>query len=108
MYQNNTGDGFCSQIVDENVCLERRRVIDERCSRDKFDISEQKRRTEKLEEMSIVMGQILEHMNEKLDDNKSRITILEKHRLSVLKKWETAIISSLAGTIIGGLISLIF
>lgn len=97
-----------SPAVLENVCRERRKVLDERCARDKSDILDQQARTQKLEEMSIVMGQILERWSGQLEDHDSRLKALESRPRTIVSKWETAIISSAAGLLFGALCSFLF
>lgn len=93
-------------IVTEDLCRERRSKFDERCARDIRDIASQSQRLKTLEEMSITMSQILENMAEKTEQHEQRLKVLEQRRITLLNKWETALIGNLSGLVVGYLISL--
>lgn len=93
-------------IVTEDLCRERRSKFDERCARDIRDIATQSQRLKTLEEMSITMSQILENMAEKTEQHEQRLKVLEQRRITLLNKWETALIGNLSGLVVGYLISL--
>ena len=56
--------------------------------------------------MSITMSQILENMAEKTEQHEQRLKVLEQRRITLLNKWETALIGNLSGLVVGYLISL--
>lgn len=93
--------------VTENLCRERRSKFDERCARDIRDIESQSRRLKTLEEMSITMGQILKNMAEKTEQHERRLKVLEERRVTLLNKWETAIVGNITGIILGYIVSLL-
>ena len=93
-------------MVTEDLCRERRSKFDERCARDITDIAAQSQRLKTLEEMSITMSQILENMAEKTEQHEQRLKVLEQRRITLLNKWETALIGNLSGLVVGYLISL--
>lgn len=93
-------------VVTEDLCKERRSKFDERCARDIRDIASQSQRLKTLEEMSITMGQILKNMAEKTEQHEQRLKVLEQRRVTLLNKWETAVIGNLSGLLLGYLISL--
>lgn len=95
-------------VVTEELCKERRSKFDERCARDIRDISSQSQRLKTLEEMSITMGQILKNMAEKTEQHEQRLKVLEQRRVTLLNKWETAVIGNISGIVVGYLISLFF
>lgn len=80
--------------------------IRRRCARDIRDIAAQSQRLKTLEEMSITMSQILENMAEKTEQHEQRLKVLEQRRITLLNKWETALIGNLSGLVVGYLISL--
>jgi hypothetical protein len=93
--------------VTESLCKERRSKFDERCARDIKDIESQALRLKTLEEMSITMGQILKNMDQKTEQHERRISALEGRPLSILNKWETAVIGSLVGLVLSFIFSLL-
>lgn len=93
-------------MVTEDLCREMRSKFDERCARDIRDIAAQSQRLKTLEEMSITMSQILENMAEKTEQHEQRLKVLEQRRITLLNKWETALIGNLSGLVVGYLISL--
>ena len=95
-------------VVTEELCKERRSKFDELCARDIRDIASQSQRLKTLEEMSITMGQILKNMAEKTEQHEQRLKVLEQRRVTLLNKWETAVIGNISGIVVGYLISLFF
>jgi hypothetical protein len=71
-------------MVDEQLCEQRQKTVDERCRREQKDMEkfetkqeEGEKRSEKLEELSIKMGEILKNHDEKLTNHDRRIVQLE-------------------------------
>ena len=71
-------------MMDEQICEQRQKTIDERCRRDQKDIEklqvkqeEFEKRSEILEELNIKMGEILKSHEEKLTNHDRRIVQLE-------------------------------
>ena len=70
--------------IDEQLCRQRQKMVDERCQRSQKDMEkleakqeENEKRSEKLEELSIKMGEILKSHEEKLTNHDRRIVQLE-------------------------------
>lgn len=96
------------EIVNEQLCLQRQKMIDERCRRGQKDIEklEQKqeaceKRSEVLEELNIKMGEILKNHDEKLNNHDTRIGKLESVSVA---HWNSLVNYALAG-VVGALVA---
>ncbi len=65
------------EIVSENMCSERRKVISESNERDRNTILVMDERMRKLENLSIQLGEMLKTDHEKIDDCNKRLEVLE-------------------------------
>jgi hypothetical protein len=95
-------------MLDEQICEERRKTIDERCAREQKDVEklgekqeEGEKRSQKLEELNIKMGEILKNHEEKLTNHGMRIDRLESVSGS---RWNALVNYLLAGAT-GALVS---
>lgn len=95
-------------MMDEQICGERRKTIDERCAREQKDVEkledkqeEGEKRSRKLEELNIKMGEILKNHEEKLTNHGMRIDRLESVSGS---RWNALVNYLLAGAT-GALVS---
>ena len=64
-------------MVSENICSERRRVISERNERDRKVIEGIDERMRKLENLSIQLGEMLKTEHEKIENCNKRLEVLE-------------------------------
>ena len=85
------------------LCAERRRTIDERFARDLKDIDDCKIRLQKIEELTIKMGELVEANQKAVEDHDSRLCALE-HRPSM---WWDKLLSAGISAGVAALISLI-
>lgn len=95
-------------MLDEQICEERQKIIDERCARAQRDLEkleekqeEGEKRSRKLEELNIKMGEILKNHEEKLTNHGMRIDRLESISGS---RWNALVNYLLAGAT-GALVS---
>lgn len=95
-------------MMDEQLCEQRQKTIDERCQREQKDIEkldvkqeECEKRSQKLEELNIKMGEILKNHEEKLTNHDRRIVQLESVSGT---RWNSMVIYLLAG-MVGALVS---
>ena len=89
------------QFVSRGVCAERHNTLNERCARDKADISEQKKRLHALEEVSLKMSQLLEQLCRQTQSCDERLKKLEQKPEALLSRVQAVAISSLCGLILG-------
>ena len=88
--------------VDKAVCEAKCKVMDERFARDLRDIDDCKIRLQKIEELTIKMGELVEANQKAVEDHDSRLCALE-HRPSMsagISAGVAAIISALAAMIV--------
>lgn len=65
--------------VTSDICDTRRRVMDERFARDKERLDRQEDKQDRLETLTVQMGEILKNQNKAIESHDVRITTLE-HR----------------------------
>ncbi len=91
------------EMLNEQICLQRQKMIDERCRRGQKDIEKLElkqegceKRSEVLEELNIKMGEILKNHDEKLTNHDKRIVKLEN---TAGERWNSLVNYALAGVI---------
>lgn len=96
------------EMLNEQLCLQRQKTIDERCRRGQKDIEKLEtkqeacdKRSEVLEELNIKMGEILKNHDEKLTNHDERIVRLES---SAGERWNLLVNYALAG-VVGALVA---
>ncbi|NLG93434.1 MAG: hypothetical protein GX485_07780 [Clostridiales bacterium] len=95
-------------MLNEQICLQRQQMIDERCRRGRKDIEkletkqeEEEKRSQKLEELNIKMGEILKKHDEKISNHDIRIGKLETVSGD---RWNSVVNFTLAG-VVGALVA---
>jgi len=90
-------------MLNEQICLQRQKTIDERCRRGQKDIEKLElkqeaceKRSEVLEELNIKMGEILKNHDEKLASHDTRIEKLENVSSA---RWNSVVNYALAGVV---------
>ena len=88
-------------MMDEQICEQRQKTVDERCQREQRDMEkleakqeECEKRSQKLEELNIKMGEILKNHEEKLTNHDRRIVQLESVSAT---RWNSLVSYLLAG-----------
>ena len=96
------------ELLNEQICLQRQKTIDERCRRGQKDIEKLElkqeaceKRSEVLEELNIKMGEILKNHDEKLMNHGTRIEKLENVSAT---RWNSVVNYALAG-VVGALVA---
>ncbi len=89
--------------VDKAVCEAKCKVMDERFARDLRDIDDCKIRLQKIEELTIKMGELVEANQKAVEDHDSRLCALE-HRPSM---WWDKLLSAGISAGVAALVSLI-
>lgn len=91
-------------MVDESLCRERQRIHDERFARDKERIEDLERICEKLNRLSIEMGELVKKHDEQLSAQAQRLDSIERKPLRWWEKFAGAIITALGSAIGGGML----
>jgi len=96
------------EMLNEQICLQRQKTIDERCRRGQKDIEKLEikqeaceKRSDVLEELNIKMGEILKNHDEKLTNHDKRIVKLES---GAGERWNSLVNYALAG-MVGALVA---
>ena len=96
------------ETLNEQICLQRQKMIDERCRRGQKDIEkleakqeEGEKRSQKLEELNIKMGEILKNHDEKILNHDTRIGKLETVSGD---RWNSVVNFALSG-VVGALVA---
>ncbi len=77
--------------VDKAVCEAKCKVMDERFARDLRDIDDCKIRLQKIEELTIKMGELVEANQKAVEDHDSRpFCGIGQHRPSIASVWDNA------------------
>lgn len=80
--------------MNEAVCAEHKNLCDERFARDKHDIDDLKKLTQKMSECNIKLTGIAERHDEKLKDHESRLDELERRPVNLWDKVISGIIAA--------------
>ena len=96
------------EMIDEQLCRQRQKTVDERCQRSQKDVEkleakqeENEKRSQRLEEMSIQLGEILKKYEEKLTNHDKRIVELE----SVSGAHWNLIVNYMLAGVVGAMVS---
>lgn len=91
------------EMLNEQICQQRQKMIDERCRRGQKDIEklelkqeEEEERSQRLEELNIKMGEILKNHDEKILNHDTRIGKLENVSGD---RWNSTVNFMLAGVV---------
>ena len=100
--------------VDQAVCYERQKVIDERFARDKHDIQalqvhqeDAERRTAEIEKLNVQMAEILKKHEAQIDDHEKRITSVESRDGKKWGKVTDCIISGVVAALVAALMAIV-
>ena len=81
-----------SETVSDALCRERQRVQDERFARDKERIEDLEKICEKLNRLSIEMGELIKKHDEELNHQSRRLQVIEQKPLRWWEKFAGAVI----------------
>lgn len=84
-----------SETVSDALCRERQRVQDERFARDKERIEDLEKICEKLNRLSIEMGELIKKHDEELNHQSRRLQVIEQKPLRWWEKFAGAVITAL-------------
>ena len=93
-----------SETVNDALCRERQRVQDERFARDKERIEDLEKVCEKLNRLSIEMGELLKKHDEQLSLQSGRLEAIEQRPLHWWEKFAGAVITALGSAVGGGML----
>lgn len=85
-------------------CRERQRVQDERFARDKERIEDLEKICEKLNRLSIEMGELIKKHDEELNHQSRRLQVIEQKPLRWWEKFAGAVITALGSAVGGGML----
>ena len=91
-----------SETVSDALCRERQRVQDERFARDKERIEDLEKICEKLNRLSIEMGELIKKHDEELNHQSRRLQVIEQKPLRWWEKFAGAVITALGSAVGGG------
>ena len=94
-------------MVDESLCRERQRIHDERFARDKERIEDLERICDKLNRLSIEMGELVKKHDEQLSAQAQRLEIIERKPLRWWEKFAGATVTALGSAIGGGVLAIV-
>jgi hypothetical protein len=90
--------------VSDTLCRERQRVQDERFARDKERIEDLEKICEKLNRLSIEMGELIKKHDEELNHQSRRLQVIEQKPLRWWEKFAGAVITALGSAVGGGML----
>lgn len=93
-----------SETVSDALCRERQRVQDERFARDKERIEDLEKICEKLNRLSIEMGELIKKHDEELNHQSRRLQVIEQKSLLWWEKFAGAVITALGSAVGGGML----
>ena len=96
-----------SDMVEETLCKERQRIHDERFARDKERIEDLEQVCEKLNRLSIEMGELVKKHDEQLAQQGKRLEAVEQKPLRWWERFAGAIVTALGAAIGGCLLTMI-
>ena len=94
-------------MVDENLCKERQRIHDERFARDKERIEDLERICDKLNRLSIEMGELVKKHDEQLAQQAQRLDSIERKPLRWWEKFAGATVTALGSAVGGGVLAIV-
>lgn len=95
------------ESVNQEVCAQRGKVYDERFARDKERLDKLDNKQDRIETLTVQMGEILKNQNKAIDNHDARITTLEHRPGGMWDKIVSGIIAAVTGGLISALIALI-
>ena len=93
-----------SETVSDALCRERQRVQDERFARDKERIEDLEKICEKLNRLSIEMGELIKKHDEELNHQSRSLQVIEQKPLRWWEKFAGAVITALGSAVGGGML----
>ena len=95
------------EMLNEQICIQRQKTIDERCLREQKDLErverkqeEEEERSEKIEDLNIKMGEILKNHEEKILSHDKRIGKLEEVSVERYNTIINYVLSGLIGAVV--------
>lgn len=93
--------------MEQSYCNGHKQVIDERFARDKERLDKQESRQERIETLTVQMGEILKSHNSKLDNHDDRISELEGRPGKLWDRLVGAALGAIGTGLAGALVVLI-
>lgn len=96
-----------NEPVPERLCEERRKVFDERLSRDLTRLEQLEESNEDLKKLTIEIKNLVKLNNDRLDKQEKRLSAIEQRPLHWWEKFAGAIVTALGAAIGGCLLTMI-
>lgn len=95
------------ETVTPDICLQHQRVMDERFARDKERLEKLENNQDRIEVLTIQMGEILKNQTETLKSHTSRLEHLERRPGGLWDKVVSGFIAAITGGLAAALMALI-
>lgn len=95
------------ETITPEICLQHQRVMDERFARDKERLEKLEDNQDRIEILTIQMGEILKNQNETLKNHTTRLEHLESRPGGLWDKVVSGIIAAVTGGLAAALMGLI-
>ena len=96
------------EYVSADVCDGRNKIVDERFARDKERIHKLENQQEQMLRLSIQMGEILKNQARQLENQSSRIELLERKPTVWLDRLQSGIVAAIISALVGLLMTRVF
>lgn len=95
------------ESVTPDICLQHQRVMDERFARDKERLEKLEDNQQRIEILTVQMGEILKNQNEAIQNHSTRLEHLESRPGGLWEKVVNGIVAAIAGGLAAALLALV-